>query len=244
MSVSGAGLYDDDVAADVRSIFREAVGDGATPEEATLQTVAEWGDLLDDPDQGCPFWLALADTQSRTGRLLDDVRDRALAIIANGSDLARFDHDARLHRRRAIVLEELAARLTGPQRAPARIRRAFREASPVAPGDVFSYWLPDERVVYLRCAAVIDMGGSTVPIVQVLAWSGHGSPTDPRNLVVVEPRGAMSPRLWLQRRSPRTPDPAARITHIASGTPGSSQELPADVVEWSDLADVLDRSFW
>src|SRR5437667_2185026 len=130
MSISGAGLYKDDTGADVRSIFRELVFDGKTTADARLELLREWGARLDDRDQACAFWLALADTESRTGRLEDEVRDQALRLIDSGEDLARFRHSPALQRKRKAVLEDLRTRLTGPQRRPLRIRKPFRSISP------------------------------------------------------------------------------------------------------------------
>jgi hypothetical protein len=91
--------------------------------------------------------MALAASQMETGRLLPDVRDRALAIIDAGGDveLWRGLGDASLARRRAQVLERLAAKLRGPQPKPKRGRESL------APGEVY-------------------------PIVAPLAWEGRRVP--------------------------------------------------------------------
>ncbi|MFP5326780.1 MAG: hypothetical protein ACLGHT_04770, partial [Acidimicrobiia bacterium] len=154
MSYSGAGLYDDDTAADVRARYRELLADGAPDEEATNALIAEWGDLLDDPDDAPAFWLALADTQAKVGRLEDRVRTQALELIDGGTDLARFAHDRRLRARRQQVLAKLAERLTGPQRSPVRVRQPLRSLSPVTSGDIFWCALPSGRRVLLRCVGV------------------------------------------------------------------------------------------
>lgn len=57
MSYSAA-LYDDDTAADVRGLYREFLGDGLAGEAATDTLLAEWAEVLDDPDESSPFWLA------------------------------------------------------------------------------------------------------------------------------------------------------------------------------------------
>jgi hypothetical protein len=49
MGYSGAGLYDDDTAVDVRGLYREYVADGVPGEEATDALLADWGAVLDEP---------------------------------------------------------------------------------------------------------------------------------------------------------------------------------------------------
>ena len=48
--------------------------------------------LSNDEDEACVFWLALAATQSKLGRLIDLVRDRAIEIIDSGADLRRWEN--------------------------------------------------------------------------------------------------------------------------------------------------------
>lgn len=242
MSISGVGLYDDDTGADVRSTFRELVADGSTAAQATDALVAQWGDALEDYHQVCAFWLALADTESRTGRLEERVRDRALGLMASGEDLARFEHDLRLYRKRQSVLRELRDRLTAPQRAPIRIRRPFRSVSPVEVGDVFAFALPSGRTVWLRCIAVQGDERDSSPTVELLDWDGPAPPRDPRKVSARRALSHQTDLLWLVRY-PKDPDPADRIQIVAKGTPVSRHPLPAVVMPWTDLERVLARSF-
>jgi hypothetical protein len=243
MGYSGAGLYDDDAGADVRNRFRELVADGLAPHAATDTLLEEWGGALDDHDESCAFWLALADTEWRVGRLEDRVRARAMRIIASGEDLARFEHDARLLKHRRKVLIGLTDRLATPQRAPVRIRRPFRSQSPVAVGDVFSFALPAGRLVYLRAVDLTGDERDNAPTVEVLDWTGPGTPADPASL-----RGRPSQRRWPDLlhliRYPKDPDPAERIVVLASGTQVTRRRmLPAVMVPWTDLEEALARNF-
>ena len=59
------------------------------------------------------FWIALAATHLRLGRLEPSVRDQALAHMER--DVARWDRDApRLARRRRRALQDLRVALLGP----------------------------------------------------------------------------------------------------------------------------------
>lgn len=247
VSYSGPGLYDDDTGADVRRRYRELVADGATGEEATDALIAEWNEPLADPDDAPAFWLALADTQSRVGRLEDRVRQQALDVIESGVDLARFAHDRRLYARRQQVLANLAERLTGPQRTPSRIRPPFRSLSPVTSGDIFWFALPSGRRVLLRCVGVSGDDRDSYPTVEVLDWDGDGAPPDPSALPSragrPNPSGSW-PDLLSLVRDPRDPDPAHRIEIVARGAPITRRRLsPSMMVPWRRLEDDLSRFF-
>jgi hypothetical protein len=119
----GTGIFSDDEAADIRDAYRDFVGEGLTGAEATRRLLTESADSLNDPDVGPVFWLALAATQLRVGRLEQSVKERAIEVIDSGVDLRRWSDDPKLARRRQAVLVKLRARLQGPPRPPTRIRK-------------------------------------------------------------------------------------------------------------------------
>jgi len=63
MGAWGVAIFSDDLAADIRSDFRELIGDGLTPSEATDLLKAEYASSLFDPHEMPVFWIALALTQ-------------------------------------------------------------------------------------------------------------------------------------------------------------------------------------
>ena len=84
----GTGIFDSDLAAEIRESWRDAILDGLDPTAATERIRSEFSSSFDDDDQGVVAWLALA--QHETRRLQDDVRDRALTVIAEGADLEQW----------------------------------------------------------------------------------------------------------------------------------------------------------
>jgi hypothetical protein len=80
MGAWGTGIFSDDLACDIRSDFREHIGDGLTASEARQRLLHDYRSSVNDMDDGPVFWLALATTQWRLGRLEDEVRDLAIAI--------------------------------------------------------------------------------------------------------------------------------------------------------------------
>src|SRR5262249_9543768 len=115
MGAWGTALFSDDTACDVRDDYLDLVGDGLSGPEATKALLKEWSNSLKDPDEAPVFWLALAATQWKCGRLEADVLQEALRVIDGGIDLARWDAGSRDYKKRQAVLEKLRAQLVSPQ---------------------------------------------------------------------------------------------------------------------------------
>jgi hypothetical protein len=106
--VWGAGLFSDDVACDIRDQYCQLLEDGAEDGAATRLTLEKFQLYLEESDSIA--LIAFAVTQSKLGRLEPDIRDRALAIIDTGADLAAWEREnpKLLPKRRARCSRELA----------------------------------------------------------------------------------------------------------------------------------------
>lgn len=171
MGAWGAGLFSDDTAADVRVEYRDYLADGMDGRDATDKLLAQFRDSQDDPDVGPPFWLALASTQARYGRLEDRVRDRALQIIDDGSDLSRFAENPKLARTRERVLQKLRAQLTGPQREPAKVRPEVPSECDWEAGEVVGFERTSGEWIPLHVQGIGESRRSRYPTVCVLKLS-------------------------------------------------------------------------
>lgn len=189
----GTGIFADDVASDVRDDYREYLGDGLSAQDATDRVLAEWSDALSDPESVTIVWLAVAATQVKVGRLEDRVRDRALAIIDNGEDLARWQDDPKLLRERQRVLEKLRDAVTGPQRSPTRIPRPIRSVWPFEPGSIVAFRRDSGRYLALRVVGAFGehgVRGGRIGILEPLDWTGEGIP-DRSTAVKLRPKVAI-----------------------------------------------------
>ena len=186
MGAWGTAVFSDDLAADVRGEWRELLLAGADPGEATARIKQSFTEALEDPDEGVVFWLAFAAAQMETGRLADNVRDRALEIIDRGGDIARWEaEDPSLARQRQRALESLATKLRGPQPKPKRLRRARPLGVEFELGDVVLVRGADGSRRAL--AVVVDQEESyppdrREPVVELLAWGGEGEIPSDRQL--------------------------------------------------------------
>ena len=253
MGTCGTAIFADDVAADVRDHWRRLVADGLAPDQATGRLESAWSDSLQDPDEEPVFWLALAAAQWETGRLLDRVRSAALEIIDTGGDLERWEEPAD-RRRRTKVLENLRAKLVGPQRRPVKLRRPHVQTTMFEPGDVFSYRRADGKIALFRVSGIESSGTrDRSPFVELLDFDGD-EPPDKRELARlpgrIDPRAPKGSRdqstlgyILLDR--PRHPEPRDRIEILAKGLPPKPSypyHRPQQVyIEWSDLDAELDR---
>jgi hypothetical protein len=174
LGVWGTGLFSDDVACDIRDHYRQLLEDGAEDGSATRLTLEKFEPYFEESDSIA--LIAFAVTQSKVGRLEPDVRDRALASIDAGADLAVWEREnPKLRPKRRLVLEKARAQLTGPQPARRRLRPPKRELSGLAAGDVLSLALPG-RVALLRVVRVHPHRLGETPVLEELDFDGSEVP--------------------------------------------------------------------
>lgn len=114
-------MFEDDVALDVKDTFDEAITNGETLAAATRAVLEEFEDSLDDDDDGPIITLALAALQWERGKPQEKLKKKALAIIAEGRGLERWEDAgaAELAERRQ-ALEALKTMLESEPPKPAR----------------------------------------------------------------------------------------------------------------------------
>ncbi len=119
MGAWGVGLYSSDFALDVRGCIDAVVRLPFDPERL-LETIRQTEPVAaDDPADSdhAVFWLTVADRFARKGVDCPTARDRALAIIADGADLATMASlgmDEKSLAKRRAMLEDLRLRLAEP----------------------------------------------------------------------------------------------------------------------------------
>lgn len=177
----GPALFSDDFAADIRGDWRDAILDGDDPLVVTRRLVARYGQEGGDREETIVFWLALAAAQMETGRLDPHVRDRALAIIDAGADVARWrEEDEPLARQREKVLAHLAAKLRGPQPKPKRLRRTTPPDVSFDLGDAIRLRTDAGRTGVI--AIVVShhdryRRGVELPVIEFVVWEEDRDPT-------------------------------------------------------------------
>ena len=80
MGIWGTKLYQDDLALDVKEEYIGKIERGLSNQKALEEIIKENEEYLEDDVEKTVFWLVLADTMWRTGRLTQKVKERALQI--------------------------------------------------------------------------------------------------------------------------------------------------------------------
>ena len=107
MGAWGVKLYQDDVACDVKNEYIFKLKVGLSNEVITQNMINNY--LVSEDE--IIFWLALADTQWRYGRLREEVKENAIKIIDSGMDLERWKENIDLLEKRKQILFELKSQL-------------------------------------------------------------------------------------------------------------------------------------
>lgn len=138
MGAWGTSLYSDDFACDIRDDYVEKLRRGKTNEEATQEMIDENQSSVENTEDEATFWLALADTQWNYGRLLPDVKEKAMLFV-NQDTMAEGWSECGQHTERLKVLHELAEKLNSEQPALKKIRKRRTYQCKWQLGDVFAY---------------------------------------------------------------------------------------------------------
>jgi hypothetical protein len=184
MGAWGPAVFSEDTACDIRSEYRELLEDQVPDDEATRRVVAAYGRLGDDEEH--VLWIALAAAQSRLGRLEDEVRDRALAVIDEGRGLELWEEaGASALAKRKQALAALRDQLVGPQPARKPVRRPYRHVTDLEPGVVLSCPLEAGDLALVVVRTIHEHRVNVAPVLSPLRWRGTQVPDDLRPLEVL-----------------------------------------------------------
>nr|MCR4650433.1 hypothetical protein [Lachnospiraceae bacterium] len=124
MGAWGPGLYQDDIAEDVKVRYEENLRKGLSGTEITKILIEENEYILDDAEEASVFWFALADTQWKFGRLEDSVKNKAIACLEEGTNLKIWEEseEPKAYKKRQEVLNALKERLLSEQPPEKKIR--------------------------------------------------------------------------------------------------------------------------
>src|SRR5215213_2233915 len=172
MGTWGIALFSDDLAADLRGEFRDLIGEGFTTETAVNRLKTEYKSSLSDPDEESVFWLALADTAWRLGRLDDNLLQNALRVIDSGLDLVRWE-DAADRKKREQVLAKLRTKLQSAPPSPKPVAKTIKSANEWQIGEVIGFQLLSGRWVLLRVIGHNEDRGGKSAVCELMNWIGE-----------------------------------------------------------------------
>lgn len=143
MGTWGTGIYQNDVAEDVKDLYIGYLKSGKSDDEALQLLLDKFENEINDPDDSLDFFFSLADTMWKKGRLTEDIKNKALNNI--DIDLNSWKWETKTeHRQRAKKLEELRKRLESPmpERKKVPIHKPYKMGLNI--NDLYYYHLPDK----------------------------------------------------------------------------------------------------
>lgn len=143
MGTWGSGLYQDDIARDIRDFYTDQLRRGKEGAAITQELLAQSEDILSDEEDAAIFWFALADTQWEFGRLEDFVKRNALHCIKSQRDSMRWLREEPVTARQTVILK-VEQKLNSPQPAEKKVSSYHSYQCDWKFGDVFAYPLDSE----------------------------------------------------------------------------------------------------
>ena len=160
MGAWGVKLFQDDDASDVKDEYTDKLKRGLSNEEIVEEMKKKY--LDEHEDTNAVFWFALADCQWNVGRLLPEVKEKALYYIDSDIDLERWKEDPKQLAKRVEVLEQLKEKLKSSQPPEKKILKYIPIKCEWKNGDVYAYHLTGkyaEGIEYFGKYAVIIKDG-------------------------------------------------------------------------------------
>lgn len=113
MGAWGTGLYQNDLSADVKGDYLGKLKAGKTDEEALQEMMEEYRDDMEDIDCKYDFFLSLADTLWKMGRLTETVKLKAFEMMEEEKISGRWESE-KLIKERNRILDKLKEELNSP----------------------------------------------------------------------------------------------------------------------------------
>lgn len=122
MGAWGTNLYDNDIALDIKDDYIENLKQQLTDEEAIEKLLKDYEELF-GTDQEYVFWLVLADSQWKTGRLTDFVKNKALECIKRRDGIEEWGENTSEAKRWLKTLNKIELEILSPMKG----RKIFKK---------------------------------------------------------------------------------------------------------------------
>jgi len=177
MGAWGVAILSDDIAEDIKLLYKDLLANEYSNEDASRIVIEEYKNELDD-EETIVFWLVLASIQWKLGRLQENVKQEALQIIESGADLARWEEEPKLQKKREVVLNKLREQLHSPQPEAKKVPKRFIANTSLKAGDAVSYELVSGSYIILKAIEIIEeWHGDRYPLFEICDWEGREVPS-------------------------------------------------------------------
>ncbi len=187
MGAWGTSLYANDSASDIRGDYVDKLRRGKTNEEVTEELIEDNRCIFGDGEEEPLFWFALADTQWNYGRLLPEVKDKALYFLSQDTELERWRESGEKQLEAWMeTLDKLREKLNSEPPPPKKVSKYRLYNCKWNLGDTFAYCFDSEYseqkgfykqyVIFRKISEDNWWPGHIVPVVQVYKWIGESIP--------------------------------------------------------------------
>lgn len=140
MGAWGTGLYQDDVADDIKNDYINKQKAGKSEEVALKEILDENDAVFEEDDDKYAAWFALADTMWKYGRLTEEVKQKALEVVEEEKNcIEERWQDRKDVLKRMQVLSNLREQLVSEQPIKKRISVHKPYITKWKPKDVYQY---------------------------------------------------------------------------------------------------------
>ena len=140
MGAWSSSLYGNDITCDVRDTYMKYLQDQLSNQEAYSKTIEMFSGIEDNSDDAPLFWYALAETQWKTGRLLPEVKLKALEWIDKKGGMELWEESKSGGASWQKTLNKLKEKLMSEQPKEKKIRKpVLINQNPWNLGDVYAY---------------------------------------------------------------------------------------------------------
>ena len=183
MGAWGTSLYSSDTTSDIRGDYLDKLRRGKTNEEVTIEILTYYQGYIGDPEEEPLLWFALADTQWNYGRLLPEVKEKALYFLSQEVELERWaESGAKQLEAWKKTLTKLKEKLLTEPPPVKKVSKYRLYKCQWQLGDVFAYRFTSDyskemgvfgqSIIFRKVSEAIDWPGHIVPTVQVYQWIG------------------------------------------------------------------------
>ena len=137
------GIYQNDLSMDVRDDYIGKLKAGKTDDEALKEILEEYAEDARDSDCKYDFYLALADTMWKKGRLTEEIKLKALELIEEDKVSERWEHE-KIRKERTKNLDKLKEKISSPM--PERKKISIHKPYVLGweEGDVYTFTITEE----------------------------------------------------------------------------------------------------
>jgi len=244
MGTWGVAVFSDDLAADVRADFRDLIGEGLSSTQAVEKLLAMHASSLKDDDESAVFWISLALSQWKLGRLEERTKQEALRTIESGQDLSRWD-TPRDRQKRAAVLDKLRTQLLSIEPPPKRVPQTIKAANNWQVGEVVGLRLQSGNWTLIRAIGHHSDKGGRFAVCELLDWIGKELP--PENAVsemsIKLPPAPHTAVAQFMLEEPRKKQDQARLLRLGIMSTPTLKPGGFLVVVWPKLDRILEEWF-